>query len=163
MKQRFPNIGLIKQSNTHTKGYVRFVLPHVSNAMPGITSDQGLSDGFSCKDWGNRNRDELLPSRSCLSVDRLDLLQKSLKETHKLFDPDKLSVGNSWSVSWVNPQTQSSKLRAWAFFEYQPSYWFDWDREILSHDCWDKLKLDWWTDTTLSGVLWEEGTGIGNT
>jgi len=40
------------------------------------------------------------------------------KENHKLFDPDKLSVGNSLSVCRVNPQTQSSNLRAWVIFEY---------------------------------------------
>ena len=52
------------------------------------------------------------------------------KETHKLFDPDKLSVGNLLSVCRVNPQTQSSNLRAWVCFEYQTSYWFHWDRGI---------------------------------
>jgi len=56
------------------------------------------------------------------------------KETYKWFDPDKLSVGNSLSVSRINPQTQSSNLWARVCFEYQTSYWFDWDREILSHD-----------------------------
>jgi len=45
--------------------------------------------------------------------------------THKLFDPDKLSVGNSLNVSRVHPQIQSSNLRAWVFFEYQTSCWFD--------------------------------------
>jgi len=74
------------------------------------------------------------------------------KETYNWVVPDKIRVGNSWSVSRINPQTQSSNLRAWLCFEYQTSYWFDWDREILSHDCWDKFKLDWRTDTTLSLV-----------
>jgi len=72
------------------------------------------------------------------------------KETNKCFDPNKLSVGNSLRVSRGNPQTQSSNSRAWVFFEYQTTCWFDWDREILSHVCRDKLKLDWRTGTTLN-------------
>jgi len=70
------------------------------------------------------------------------------KETHKLLDPDKLSVGNLLSVSRDNPQTQT-RIYELEFSEYHASYWFDWDREILSHLGWDKLKLDWRTDTTL--------------
>jgi len=37
------------------------------------------------------------------------------KETHKLFDPDKLSVGNLLSPSRVNLQTQTSNSWAWVF------------------------------------------------
>jgi len=80
---------------------------------------------------------DILPERlwgSCLSID-LVCCGNIWKETHKLFDPDKLSVENSWSIFRVNPQTQNSNLRAWVFFEYQTSYWLDWDWEIVSHDC----------------------------
>jgi len=37
------------------------------------------------------------------------------KETHKFFDPDKLSVVNTLSFPRLNPQTQGSNLRVWVF------------------------------------------------
>ena len=83
--------------------------------------------------------------------------KKHIRIGNKFDCVEGVSVGNSWSVFRVNPQTQSSNLRAWirawVCFEYQTSYWFDWDQEILSHSCWDKLKLDWRTDTTLIASL----------
>jgi len=91
--------------------------------------------------------------RVCLSID-LVCCGNVWKETHNLLDPDKLSVGKSLSFSQVNPQTQSSNFQVECFLEYQTSYWSDWDREILSHLGWDKLKLDWQTNTTLTA-----GTG----
>jgi len=72
------------------------------------------------------------------------------RETHKLLNPDKLSVGNSWSVSRINPANSKLKFTSLCFLEYQTSYCFDWDREILSRVCSDKLILDRRTETTKS-------------
>ena len=57
-------------------------------------------------------------SRVCPSID-LVCSRNIWKETQKLLDPDKLGVGNSLSFARVNPQTQSSNLRAWAFLSYK--------------------------------------------
>jgi len=103
-----------------------------------------------CKLSRSTDRDD--PKGSCVSVDhdRLSLLRKYLKRDPQIVRPrHKLNVGNWLSVSRVNLQTRNSNLRAWGFCQCQTSYWFDWDREILSHDCCDKLKLDWRTDTTV--------------
>ena len=95
----------------------------------------------------------LISSGSCLSVDRLSLLRKYLKG-----DPQfaRSRQDKCWKlVVCFSSSSANSKLEftSFSFLEYQTSYWFDWDREILSHLGWDKLKLDWRTDTTLLRVV----------
>jgi len=76
--------------------------------------------------WETQTRNE---SRVCPSID-FSCCWTVRKETHKLLNPDKLSVIISLRFSRLNPQTQTSNFGALGFLVYKTSYWFDWDRAI---------------------------------
>jgi len=63
-----------------------------------------------------KNKQKKSEGRVCLSIDLVCYRNIwTWKETHNLFDPDKLSVVNTLSFPRVNPRTQSSNLRVWVF------------------------------------------------
>jgi len=131
--------------------FLGFRRPNLITGLSGWrTPDKPLRTQHKLSELSKRVR----MSQGCVypSID-LVCCRNIWKETHKLLDPDKLSVENSLSVSKsrINPQAKSSNLRVWVCFEHQTSYWFDWDREILSHDCWGSFQ---------AGIFPEPGPGF---